>query len=234
MSGNQGWGWAGSIDQFLQLSQDELMTSLADHHIQLLNDRPSSGQMGAWQTEHEVMIAVLSSVERGDSEWSVVFEYELPLEGGRRPDVVVLAGETVVVLEFKGGLLSPTRAAVDQVNAYARNLAEYHEETHQSGLGRMEASVVPVLVLPSTTDVFVDTDEALVVSPDNLGDLLSQLATKGHVNLDQWLRSAYAHFPLCSGSQSKSSIMRRCPTYGGPKSALVPRDRRAGDPDSPK
>ena len=44
---------------------------------------------------------------------------------GRRPDVVVLAGDTVVVLEFKTtGSLHV--ADLDQVRAYARDLADYH------------------------------------------------------------------------------------------------------------
>jgi hypothetical protein len=101
----------------------------------------------------------------------------------------------LVVLEFKGGLLQPTRAAVDQVNAYARNLAEYHEQTHLMGLGRRERSVIPILVLPSAVDLFLDNDEALVVSPENLGNLLQQLDSGGSIDLEKWLLSAYAPLP---------------------------------------
>ena len=32
---------------------------------------------------------------------NAVAEFELPFEGGRRPDIVVLAGSAVIVLEFK-------------------------------------------------------------------------------------------------------------------------------------
>ena len=35
------------------------------------------------------------------STWSIVFEYELPMEGGRRPDVIVFTGAAFVVVEFK-------------------------------------------------------------------------------------------------------------------------------------
>jgi hypothetical protein len=168
---------------------------LAGHHVQLLNQRPSQSQIDAWTKELEVVQIAIHQAGGEDDRWSVVLEYELPLEGGRRPDVVVLAGETVVVLEFKGGLLLPSRAGVDQVNAYARNLAEYHEETHQMGLGRAERSVVPILVLPSAVGLFIDNDEALVVSPDNLGDLLEQLDSGGSIDLEKWLVSAYAPLP---------------------------------------
>jgi hypothetical protein len=176
----------------------------------------------AWVTELEILHSAASEVAEAIANWSVVFEYELPLEGGRRPDVVVLAGETVVILEFKGGLLQPTRAAVDQVNAYARNLAEYHEQTHQMGLGRMERSVIPVLVLPSASNLFVDNYEALVVSPDNLGDLLGQLSTRGEIDLDAWLTSAYAPLPTLVRAAKAIFDHEDLPHVRAARSAKVP------------
>jgi hypothetical protein len=70
-------------------------------------------------------------------------EYELPLEGERRPDVVVLTGDVVCVLEFKSSVAASI-ADLDQVRAYARDLGDYHKESH----GRR---VVPILVLMGAT-----------------------------------------------------------------------------------
>ena len=50
---------------------------------------------------------------------------ELPRERGRRPDVVILIGGTVLVLEFKDYRV-PLQAHIDQVAAYARDLRNYH------------------------------------------------------------------------------------------------------------
>lgn len=69
---------------------------------------------------------------------AVIFEYELPREGGRRPDIVLLENGAVVVVELKGKD-RPTLADIDQVAAYARDLRNYHSATH----GR---EVRPVLV----------------------------------------------------------------------------------------
>jgi hypothetical protein len=46
---------------------------------------------------------------------------ELPRERGRRPDVVMLAADTIVVLEFKDHH-SALRPHIDQVASYARHL----------------------------------------------------------------------------------------------------------------
>jgi Uncharacterized conserved protein (DUF2075) len=58
--------------------------------------------------------------------YSSILEYELPMES-RRPDVVILAGGAVVVLELKGKSW-PSQADLDQASAYARDLRCYHRE----------------------------------------------------------------------------------------------------------
>jgi hypothetical protein len=58
--------------------------------------------------------------------YTAILEYELPRES-RRPDVIVLENGVVVVLELKGKR-TPSRADLDQVSAYARDLRDYHAE----------------------------------------------------------------------------------------------------------
>ena len=45
----------------------------------------------------------------------------------RRPDVILLVGARVMVVELKGKQY-PTQADVDQASAYARDLRNYHRE----------------------------------------------------------------------------------------------------------
>jgi hypothetical protein len=71
-------------------------------------------------------------------DWGIAFEYELPRERGRRVDVAILAGESVVLLEFKD-FVDTLQAHVDQVAAYARDLSSYQTASHNR-------SVIPVLV----------------------------------------------------------------------------------------
>jgi len=105
-----GWGWVGTVQDFLSTPHDRWLEALTRHHTELMGFRPDGGQVRAWRDEYDVMGEVLHDVllvERDAARWGVAFEYELPLEGGRRPDVVVLAGGTVLVLEFKA---SPDRS----------------------------------------------------------------------------------------------------------------------------
>src|SRR5205823_5830561 len=72
-------------------------------------------------------------------DWTIIFEYELPRERGRRPDVIILAGDTILVLEFKD-YATVLQAHIDQVAAYVRDLQHYHAASHHRHL-------VPILVL---------------------------------------------------------------------------------------
>lgn len=60
--------------------------------------------MRAWANSHWVLQAALDALAQEHPEvlsWTVAFEYELPCERRRRPDVVLLTSDRVLVLEFK-------------------------------------------------------------------------------------------------------------------------------------
>ncbi len=102
----------------------------------------SEAQMDAGRGEYEILGAALRELAASAArarEWAIIFEYELPRERGRRPDVVILTGSQVLVLEFKE-TTALQRAHVDQVAAYARDLGHYHAASH-------DKLVDPVLVL---------------------------------------------------------------------------------------
>ena len=221
----RGYGWAGSAREFLDANSDELLRALESHHATLMVERASESQRTAWADEYEVIRNAFAQCVAADpaaAAWGVVFEYELPLEGGRRPDVVVLAGSTVVVLEFKGGLTSPSLAAIDQVNGYARDLAEYHERTHEGIEGRGERSVVPVLVLPRRERFNADLDDAIVTGGDGVGRLLRSLATTGHIDLDEWLTSSYAPLPTLVAAAKRIFEHEDLPHVRRARSARIP------------
>jgi len=120
--------------------------------------------------------------------WSVVFEYELPLEGGRRPDVVVLAGRSLVVIEFKS-TAAPSQADVDQTNGYLRDLADYHAASHD-----LEHRAILLLqgAVPSLERTI---DGVVAVGPGLLGDQIVAASTVGEVDLESWLDAPYRPLP---------------------------------------
>ena len=125
--------WAGDVTDFLNTPYEFWLQEMSQNFDVMTKQRPSQQQVTAWQGSFEVLQCALKEVVETDEaaeKWTLVFEYELPREGGRRPDVVLLARGQVVVLEFKekAGLHA---ADVDQVAAYARDLANYHGASHE-------------------------------------------------------------------------------------------------------
>lgn len=73
--------------------------------------------------------------------WTILLEYPIPRRA-RRIDAVVLAEDVIVVLEFKDGEDSFERASREQVEDYALDLRDFHQESR----GR---TIVPILVGPT-------------------------------------------------------------------------------------
>jgi hypothetical protein len=174
----------------LSLDPGRVLTALSSHHRGLLGLEPAGLQHDAWREEITILCSALRSccASRSEAaEWSVVFEFELPLEGGRRPDVVLLGGGSLLVLEFKSGA-TIERGDIDQVAAYARDLSDYHEDSH----GR---PMVPLLVLAGARDMATVRDGVVVSGPDALARYLDHHASEGSINLRGWLAAPYAPLP---------------------------------------
>lgn len=208
-------GWSGSVRAFLDQPASLVESRLADHLVGLLGMNPSSSQIEAWLEQVDVLKKTFRdlAISRLDClDWSIVLEYELPLEGGRRPDVIVLAPERVFVLEFKQ---DPTlsRSSLDQVSAYARDLAEYHSKTH--GI-----EVVPVLIPTRTYDKSEIRDVVHIISPNRLASSLDDCPMGKSMNLEDWLEGDYAPLPTLIAaakmifSNERLPAIKRAKSYG--------------------
>lgn len=183
-------GWAGSVESFLNAEPTLVLEAVAEHHQDLLSMSSAGSQREAWREEIDILGDALRSCVKSDeaaASWSIILEFELPLEGGRRPDAVVLTGSSIAVLEFKQATV-PTRAAVDQTESYARDMADYHRESH----GR---HVVPILVLTRAKQVAVDFDPVVITGSDELAHYLLESSTPGHIELTTWLLAPYEPLP---------------------------------------
>lgn len=80
-------GWYGKIKDFLDINEDSFIRSL-NQFIPDANEL----QIAAWKDCFHFLQNVFPKVisEINCSEWGIIFEYELPREGGRRPDVLFL------------------------------------------------------------------------------------------------------------------------------------------------
>src|SRR5687768_14677855 len=111
-------GWSSSLRRFRDVPAAYVTGSLKS-----FVRCASVQQLRAWddsvprlQAEAEEIAA--STVE--SESWSAILEYQLPMEA-RRPDVILLLGGPVLVLELKGKS-QVERVDIDQAAAYGRDL----------------------------------------------------------------------------------------------------------------
>ena len=102
------------------------------------------------------------------SRYSAILEYELPMES-RRPDVLLLVGAGVMVIELKGKL-DASQADVDQASAYARDLRCYHRDC-------ADRDVVPALVPTRARGYIAKREGVHVLGPDALDTLIGQVVS---------------------------------------------------------
>ena len=236
MTGSPNWGWSGSVSAFLSTEESGFIEALTAHHHRCMGMPPDAGQVTAWRNEYRVLracFALLVSPPPSPSHshgldpvaWHLIFEYELPRERGRRPDVVVLTGAQVAVLEFKDAELA-LAAYVDQAAAYARDLAEYHAASHdrlidpvlvltrsdlreparRQSRGVLNGSEVELVTgLPSkrSSDPRPEASrpspyQVTITGPSSLSEVLLSLAVRAPaepIDADKWLAADYDPLP---------------------------------------
>ena len=166
---NNGCGWYGTIDEFLAETPATLQKDFSAL-IHDLNLPLGDGQIRAWADSIRVLkreCHELVEQRPGVRHWGLVFEYELPRERGRRPDVVLLTGPAAHVIEFKGRQYAE-QSDVDQVDAYARDLREYHAGSH-------ELDVRPILALDDASLPAQDVDNVTILGGKTLASYLQSV-----------------------------------------------------------
>lgn len=214
---SRGWGWAGPVSRFLETEPSAIVRALRDWSDHLPPGGSSANQVSAWRASIQILQESLRKCEENGSPvgtWSVILEYELPLEGGRRPDAIVLVGGSIAVLEFKTGS-TPSPAAVDQVAAYARDLAEGHEASH----GR---PVVPILVLVGASYPAFDSEGTVIASPSDLWFYLAESLSPGSIDLESWLNSPYVPLPTLVTAAKRLFAREPLPHVKRAESAGIP------------
>ena len=194
------WGWQGPISTFLSIDNLEVYKAIRDHHNSRFPDfEAGHAQRSAWiQTIESFQRALRDqSVVDIDNQVRIVFEYELPGEGGRRPDVLFLfpTGD-IFVIECKNRTRSEP-ADRDQVRSYMRSLSQFHSETHNKQVHPFVA-----LVDPGATQEDTIQGIPITASGSQFDKLTSALETTLASNEfdptwdpDQWLTGEYQPLP---------------------------------------
>lgn len=181
-------GWSSDLLRFREASAAYVVRSLeafvSDASIQQI--RAWDDSIPPLQREARELVERTKEADV----YSAILEYQLPMEA-RRPDVVLLLGGPVLVLEIKGKLL-PQRVDIDQAAAYARDLRGYHRECS-------DRTVEPALVLIKASGHLATESGVQIVGPDVLDEVAAAL-TEAHpgprVDMERFLdASAYRPLP---------------------------------------
>lgn len=183
-------GWESTFNDFREAPPKCIREALSAYIA-----GASPEQVRAWddaipplqrQVEHTLIRDELAS------RYSAILEYELPMES-RRPDVILLVGADVVVIELKGKRF-PSQADLDQASAYARDLRNYHREC----AGR----VVTAVLVPTLASGFQqEVDGILVTGPDALDSIVAELTKDRREPLPAAGR--LRHRVRCSGPRAR-------------------------------
>lgn len=170
----EGCGWSGDFPSFGSERPRRIREMLFDF---LPDAEPE--QVEAWdESIPPIQSEVSKTVDREPKArgYSALLEYRLPYES-RRPDVVLLVTGAVVVVELKGRH-EATQAHLDQVSAYARDLANYHS--------CCEDTPVHAVLVPTRARGYLRQECGVhVTGPDGLDQLI---ATLDQPNLDPPLK----------------------------------------------
>ena len=184
--------YVNSIAAFLSEDRSIWISKMKDTFHHLFEMPLSDSQIRAWKDCFDVLLEQLPPIAATHPNFDIVFEYCLPYESGRRPDVLLISKEQVIVLEFKQNF-RVIHADIDQTAAYARDLREYHYESRNS-------NVSAILVLTHADEQVSATDitTGVMVAPrSTLADVISKVLSGEHTKTDitQWLSSRYEPLP---------------------------------------
>lgn len=145
----------------------------------------------AWEDCFDNLQEFLRLIDNKNKMFDIIFEYSLPYESGRRPDVLLISEEQVIILEFKmKDKFLPED--IDQVAAYARDISEYHYESRNK-------LVTPILVLTKSINKKPSklSNGVIILSVNYLSTLIDKESseTVTPCNIDNWINSRYEPLP---------------------------------------
>lgn len=184
------FGWKGKVKQFLEINKSDFLDSLSFHHLNCMNCNPSGLQVEAWENEYETLqdqLPILIKEKPNVLEWYLVFEYELPRERGRRPDILIIAEDKIFVIECKDEK-NPKQQHIDQVTAYVRDLSNYHA-------GSANVEFDSILMMTFMENITFEKQNVNIISPKRLHESLNKSTNGKSIDPEKWINSRYAPLP---------------------------------------
>jgi Schlafen group 3, DNA/RNA helicase domain len=182
--------YQASISAFLRANPTATLGELAQSHGFALEQ----SQRDAWIEQIAIMNQALQELDCGH----ILFEFTIP-RMGKRADVVLVLGCTIVVVEFKVGSTTFDRHAIEQVHDYALDLKNFHRGSHS-------VPIIPILVatqakFASLQSLYWAADgvaQPLLANADQFKSVLDQamrFAVGQPIDFNAWISSGYQPTP---------------------------------------
>ena len=212
-------GWYDTIKKFVELDEEIILENLKQNEFEQFSKNSSLQQISAWKNSIKILqnsLKNLISLNPNSSKWTIIFEFMLPREGGRRPDVIILSKKHVLILEFKD-FDTIKKSHIDQVSAYSKDIRTYHHKSH-------DMFVIPILITTRWDGNSYKSDDVYVVNKDEIDSFVSELFSndEDYLNVQEWINSDY--FPLPSIIQAARMIFQHkaLPKIKSAQSAGIP------------
>ena len=204
-----------TLPEFLDMPAKEILESLRN----FIGERNPSQEI-AWNNSIAIMqqqFHQLLNFNAKANEYTIILEYELPREGGRRPDAILLGTGFIAVIEFKDETY-PKLSDVDQVVAYARDLGNYHSESHTVAL-------YAILVPTKNNGDSIHTPLAIIAPPRCLANeinAISRAKRKAQISAEKWIQGEYEPLPTLIEAAYRLFNEQPLPNIRSAKSANIP------------
>lgn len=178
--------FASKASDLIDLTQKQWLTEMKRNYFYMTGKQASELQVKAWTDCFEKSQSLFKQCAFYPC--YIIFEYQMPRQGGRRPDILLLTGDKLFVLEYKMKD-SFTQADIDQVSAYARDLQYYHETSHQF-------EVIPLLIPTKARNKRRRYNDVIACTPDLLVEFIKPYLGKELVySLKEWVAGNYVPLP---------------------------------------
>ena len=173
---------------FLKTSEADWLAIMVKNYPRVCDHELTLPQINAWKNCFNSLQGALGKLPVSFSKLQIVFEYCLP-PYKKRPDVLIVGADTVVVLEFKQDMHFPD-GAIRQIRKYKKLIQGYHEASR----GKRKKAV---LVFTDQVNLNEKKYRVICCSPDELTGILVDIfgdrpAFLTRAEAKQWVHSGFS------------------------------------------
>jgi hypothetical protein len=151
-----------SISEIINLSSPEIIRCIKNFiNSELGLSEFSEGQNLAWKKSIELLKSIFV---KENNNWQIIFEFPIPLSSGKRPDILLINGVSIFLIEVKNKS-NYTLADIDQLKGYQSDLKFYHTTAHHF-------EIIPILLLIEDKNIFKKVDEINIIGFNKLKGVL--------------------------------------------------------------